>query len=63
MANSKTLAELTGGHIGFESEEGVGSTFWVDFPLDQSRSDLKVKIVSSPPVEGDVEFRNTSAIG
>lgn len=28
----KALTEATGGHVGFESEEGVGSTFWSWLP-------------------------------
>ncbi len=33
LAISKRLAELMHGHVGFSSEEGRGSTFWIDVPL------------------------------
>ncbi len=32
LAITKQIAELMGGTVGFRSEEGVGSTFWVDLP-------------------------------
>ena len=33
LAISKQLAELMGGRVGMASEEGRGSTFWVELPL------------------------------
>ena len=32
LSIAKKLAELMGGRIGFESEAGRGSTFWIEFP-------------------------------
>ena len=33
LAVTKLLVERMAGRIGFESEEGVGSTFWIELPL------------------------------
>ena len=35
---TKQIIELMGGHIGFESEEGKGSTFWVDVPVSGKKA-------------------------
>lgn len=33
LATTKALVESMAGNIGFESEEGIGSTFWIELPL------------------------------
>ncbi len=47
---TKQIIELLGGQIGFESEVGKGSTFWVDIPTSakQEHDAANVKIVTSP---------------
>jgi CheY-like chemotaxis protein len=55
LAISKALAELMGGEIGLESEEGVGSTFWVDMPLiDSSIEQLPASNSSDAAVKPEV---------
>ncbi|MEQ8196179.1 MAG: PAS domain S-box protein [Rhodospirillales bacterium] len=35
---TKSIIELMGGRVGFQSEEGKGSSFWIDLPLALSAS-------------------------
>jgi two-component system sensor histidine kinase RpfC len=37
---AKTLTELLGGRIGFDSEEGQGSTFWIEVPFKLAEDEV-----------------------
>ncbi len=47
LALSKQLTELMGGHVGFDSTLGEGSTFWIELPLAAETAD------SEKPVQQD----------
>ena len=49
LAISKRIVDMVGGRIGFDSEEGRGSTFWIEVPLhavtDTGADDLETPLV------------------
>jgi len=44
LSVSRNLVEMMGGQLDFESEEGVGSTFWLDLPLKPAESDSSAAV-------------------
>jgi len=59
---TKRLVEEMGGSIGFESEEGTGSTFWFELPLSKQANvtegvlDQKIKIARIEQLAGTVLY-------
>jgi len=49
LAISRRLVEAMGGQIGFESEEGQGTLFWIQLPLPASPGPVKAEAVSDFP--------------
>jgi CheY-like chemotaxis protein len=42
LAITKQIAEILGGVIGFKSQEGIGSSFWVDLPISPNETIEKI---------------------
>ena len=50
---SKQLAELMGGQVGFETQEGRGSTFWFTIPFEKAKDAKAGKSAALPPSAKD----------
>ena len=44
---TRQITELLGGRIGFESEEGKGSTFWVEIPVSEKQEHDEANVKTS----------------
>jgi signal transduction histidine kinase/DNA-binding response OmpR family regulator len=51
LAISRRIVEIMGGTIGFDSQPGVGSTFWFSIPSERA-VDVQPHEVSGPPLAG-----------
>ncbi|MBT4590002.1 MAG: response regulator [Rhodospirillaceae bacterium] len=54
---TKQITELMGGQIGFESEENIGSTFWVEIPISNDQK-IEAGHADNDSFEADSESKN-----
>lgn len=52
LAISKQLVELMGGQIGFDSQLGIGSTFWFEVPLEMPSDYEDARTITSEHLRG-----------
>lgn len=61
LSISKSLTDLLGGHIWFESEIGVGTKFYVNIPISKSESFTKGKFIT-PKIKSENNWVNKKVL-
>jgi PAS domain S-box-containing protein len=41
LTSTRSIIELMGGKVGVKSEQGIGSTFWIELPLSTKKTDFQ----------------------
>lgn len=61
---TKQIMGLLGGRIGYESEDGVGSTFWIELPISEDQSSARKDAVESivSEIKFDLATTNSKSI-
>lgn len=60
---TRRIVEMMGGKVGVDSEEGVGSTFWIELPLEDAMLDLSQSFNNSNnPMPEENELKSSTIL-